>query len=457
MDNTAPRLFTRLYTSIIFAVLFSVVLTRFSVEHLFEQDGINDFVRDTHSVYLQLQQQLVTSPEKILTHPHPTFPYANEFNIQWRSNNSGAPFCSDCEYIGDASGIKVFELADARLLAVYEFPKHNLVLLISDVAHHPIQEVTLPVDGWTEYQEVDDIDVEQIVFYLFALISILVIGCAVYFPIRQLQKQIMSLVLINKQFGEGKLSTRSTQRYNKPLDELASSFNNMATAITDTVKENQIFAQAVPHEVRTPLSRIQLAVGLLQKMNDDQRQIALLENIDTYIDDINDLISQIVAFTRLSDINDEANNAHDQEIHLEAFVDSRLKALRHDASIHVSASVESGLTFFTNPMYLRLVIDNLIKNAVNYAQKEVHLSIQQQSGNIILCIEDDGEGIASEHYETVFIPFARLDESRSRKTGGLGIGLSITKAATKKMQADISVGRSHLGGARFTCFLFANQ
>ncbi|MDP2561525.1 ATP-binding protein [Psychrobium sp. 1_MG-2023] len=64
-------------------------------------------------------------------------------------------------------------------------------------------------------------------------------------------------------------------------------------------------------------------------------------------------------------------------------------------------------------------------------------------------VSDDGQGIDPKDYQTVFIPFTRLDKSRSRKTGGLGVGLAITKGACKKIKAEISISQSHLGGARF--------
>ncbi|PKG37380.1 ATP-binding protein [Psychromonas sp. Urea-02u-13] len=457
MENNSPRLFTRLYTSIIFALLFSVLLTRVSVQQLFDQDGINDFVRDTHYIYLQLQIQIIASPEKVRNMPHAGVAFINEFDLQWRALSQKIPFCTDCNYIGDANGIRVFELADLRLLAVYDLPEHNLQLLISDSLQQSTPQNNEPNQEWAEYQEIDDVDVEQIVFYLFTLISIIAIGAAVYFPISQLQKQIMTLVATNKQFGEGKLNVRSDRHFSKPLDELASSFNNMANAITDTVKENQIFAQAVPHEVRTPLSRIQLAVGLLQKMNEDQRQLALLENIETYIDDIDDLISQIVAFSRLNSVTDETPVQQTQSIQLSTFVASRLASIKHDSTIHTVINIDASIHYIANPMYLRLVLDNLMKNALSYAKSEVRISVKQQSGHFILSVEDDGQGIATEHYETIFFPFSRLDKSRSRKTGGLGIGLSITKAATKKMHADIAVGKSELGGALFRCFLFKHS
>ena len=105
---------------------------------------------------------------------------------------------------------------------------------------------------------------------------------------------------------------------------------------------------------------------------------------------------------------------------------------------------------------MRLLIDNLIKNAMVYANNEIIISINSFENVITFCVEDDGPGIPNQDYKTIFMPFSRLDKSRSRKTGGLGLGLSISKAACKKMNGDISVINNHIGGAKFTCTLNKN-
>ena len=77
------------------------------------------------------------------------------------------------------------------------------------------------------------------------------------------------------------------------------------------------------------------------------------------------------------------------------------------------------------------------------------ISVVQQANHVLITVDDDGCGIPVDQIETVFIPFARLDQSRNRATGGLGLGLSIAKAASDKMNGEIRVGKSPLGGAKF--------
>lgn len=469
MAKLSPGLFTRLYTSIIFAIVISVLLTQYSVDSLFEQDGLNDFVRDTHHMYVGLKEQIIRQPPADGEYPVANFPYADEFLVSWRKLDSKLPICESCKYIGSANDIEIYHIEGDRLLAVYWMPSVNSQLLISD-RKEPLPMTEIESLELNELEEISidyDIDTEVVIFYIFVLLCLLLIGSIIYWPIRQLQKQMMSLVDANNTFGQGDLNVRSDENLTKPLNQLAVSFNMMATSIADSVKESQIFAQAVPHELRTPLSRIQLASGLLRRNCTEEQELLLLENIDTYIDDIDELIGQIVAFTRLNSIADEDDFDVYQTIQLHSFTQSRIKAIRgsqltatslanKERDISIDVMVDEQIEITTNPMYIRLLIDNLLKNGLSHAKSNVTISVEQVENTIVLNVEDDGAGIPSESFETIFFPFARLDKSRSRKTGGLGLGLAISKAATKKMNAQLTVENNDKGGAKFTC-IFSNQ
>lgn len=84
-----------------------------------------------------------------------------------------------------------------------------------------------------------------------------------------------------------------------------------------------------------------------------------------------------------------------------------------------------------NEVNLRLVIDNLLKNSALYASKQVQVFVEQNDTEVTITVEDDGKGIPDKDKESIFIPFARLDKRKNRKTGGLGLGLAITAAAVK--------------------------
>ncbi|EDQ01748.1 sensor histidine kinase [Shewanella benthica KT99] len=248
---------------------------------------------------------------------------------------------------------------------------------------------------------------------------------------------------------------RASPKLSEPVKALATSFNQMAESITETVKENQIFAQAVPHEMRTPLSRIQLATGLLRKSSTEPQQVALLDNIDTYIDDIDELTKQVLTFSKLNAAIGEDKSISKQVIKLEAYLDERIIQLNQDKTKNVILYCHQQ-ELECDPAYLRLMFDNLVKNAIRYAKSTVIICVEikevnQADTQLIITVADDGPGIAKEDFDTIFIPFSRLDKSQNQQTGGLGLGLAIAKAATKRMSGELSVSRPPDGGASFSC------
>lgn len=436
-----PSFFTRLYISIIFAVIFSSLLTILFVENIMEQDAIDDFAHDTHYIYTEISQQIPSAEQQELTL---TFPSINGLIIDFQPLNAAESVCETCVFITKKKDAKIFKFENG-FLAVYDFPNLSYQLIISDAD-------TLDEDD--EIEKMTGLTIEEAIFVLYSAIVLLVLFLTLYWPVRLLQKQINGLVHTTQTFGAGQLNIRADEVLTKPLNNLARSFNIMASSISDTVKENQIFAQAVPHEIRTPLSRIQLAAGLLSKNNENEQQLALLENIDTYIEDIDELIGQVVAFSKLNSILDEDESNFYQSINFASFINARLQTIKLGNNINIEVDIEPALEITTNPVYLRLLIDNLLKNAFSHSQKCIKVCVKSVHDHIELYIEDDGPGVPVEFQETIFFPFARLDKSRSRKTGGLGLGLAIAKAACKRMNSELSVKNNSFGGACFIVRFF---
>ena len=310
-------------------------------------------------------------------------------------------------------------------------------------------------EGIIYCQEID------LIFLSLILITSLFLGIAIYWPIKNLQNQIKALIDTHQQFGSGDMQAKAKEDIQKPLDKLAHSFNDMAQAIADNVKERDTFSQAIPHEVRTPLSRIQLASGLIRRKSTDLDILALVDDVDKYVVDINELISQIVEYSKINSTivagsisKSESEVDQFQTIELKSFIESRLQLLAKNQNKEYSLVIDESLELTTNPFYLRLLVDNFIKNAFNYAQGEIKISANVTSFNnnqqLSITVEDDGIGVPLHDRETIFIAFARLDKSRSRKTGGLGLGLPIAKAAATKMAGKIVVSESPLGGALFS-------
>ncbi|AQS39261.1 signal transduction histidine kinase [Shewanella psychrophila] len=479
MAKLIPPLFTRLYLGIILALFGSIMMTLYFSEESITKSAMVDFHADTRYIFDEISSSIKHNgaepeayiqslPKKLLV-----------FDIRWLKIWNGSLKCENCKYLYTLDNNLIYERDDENLLAVFPLANSRGAILIGDLSHH---------SDWPDNQTIDEFNMdnlaniwqetpEDLLPLLMLLVAILAISAPLYFPIRQLQKQINQLIDTNERFGHGELTVRASHNLSEPVSSLATSFNQMANSITETVTENQIFAQAVPHEMRTPLSRIQLATGLLRKSCTEPQQVALLDNIDTYIDDIDELTKQVLTFSKLNAITSEGNAASKKLIELEPYLDERIIQLNQEQTKQVILYCHQQ-QLECDPVCLRLMFDNLVKNAIRYAKSTVIISVEmkqdldashaskkkssrskmsrranQANAQLIITVADDGPGIAKEDFDTIFIPFSRLDKSRNQQTGGLGLGLAIAKSATKRMSGELSVSRNPEGGARFCCRL----
>ena len=432
-------LFSRIYLSMVLAVVVIVVLTELVVDYQSESFDLKLFVRDanrTAELIINDNDLSQSEPGMRLIIPYPLNLFATAHMVP---SDAELGICVSCEIFKFTPTATYYELDNGMRAAAFKIADSQNTLIISERDVEDSDDTSLEA----QMEQAD-----ELIFFELVIITSLVLAFALYWPLKSLRRQINQLIKTNEQFGQGNLQVNASEDIQKPLNQLAASFNVMAQAIAENVKERDIFAQAIPHEIRTPLSRIQLAAGLIRKKTDDQDIVALVDDVDNYVVDINELIREIVEYSKISTDKEQATELF-QTIELKPFVESRLKVLAHNPIKKLTIDIDPSVTLTTNPIYLRLLIDNFVKNALNHAQKRIRISAQVTDAQLLIAVEDDGNGIAWPDRFTIFIPFARLDKSRSRKTGGLGLGLPIAKAAAQKMNGEISVSESTLGGAKF--------
>ncbi|MDN3615763.1 HAMP domain-containing sensor histidine kinase [Vibrio gallaecicus] len=357
------------------------------------------------------------------------------FNLRLIENWDGEPPCRNCEHHTTLNTIPVY-LTDTNLYsAVFPLPNSKYSFVFSE-----IEEFFSPDIEWYEDSERH--------FLLALLIAVVfAIGASIYLPIRRLQERIELLVAKQEQFGKGKLSTRSNTKELHPISDLASSFNSMAEEIESKVKQSHIFAQAIPHEVRTPLSRIQLAADLLRREAPEKHQV-LFDDIDNYIDDINELTSDIIMLSKLNVADDSFFELVKINTDLSEYCLERVRYSKL-SNVEFESLLLHGIKTKCDCTMARLVLDNILKNAGNYTKDKVWVTLDENSENWLIAIEDNGKGIPVEKRNEVLLPFSRLDQSRTSKTGGFGLGLAIANSAAKKLGWEIRIQGSNHGGAKF--------
>ncbi|MGB0834751.1 MAG: ATP-binding protein [Psychrobium sp.] len=432
-------LFSRLYLGVVIVILCSIVVTRLVGEMVFKKEEFTHFsITADYLKDLAIQEVSHKTLNEQDAYQLPP-PFTFYFSAKFVSSKQWHELCHSCLFIGRGEGVEYYEFVEGERVAYFSSvtPKRDILI------YEKTDEER--VEGEESELHIDELDSP-----FFLILCLIFIFVSLYWPLKKMHRQIYDLNKAQKEFGRGDMSARADEGILRPLNDIAINFNRMAEAIDKSVKEKEVFAHAIPHEIRTPLSRIQLAAGLLRQQSSDDKVAALLDDVDKYIVDINELISQIVNFSKLTNSKSTEYYQNYETIFLSDFIKSRMALVNVPSDKSIALNICSEARITTNPVYLRLVVDNLIKNALIYADYQVNIIVYVESGEVYMLVEDDGAGIDNASYETVFIPFARLDSSRSRKTGGIGLGLSITKAAVLNMHGTIDVGRSALGGASFT-------
>ena len=210
------------------------------------------------------------------------------------------------------------------------------------------------------------------------------------------------------------------------------------------------FVGDASHELRTPVARIRFGMEMLAEEDDYEYRIQQLDMIDKDIEALNTLIDEIMTYAKLEQGMPSLEiekvvlfNVLDQVV-------NETDALKTGKDIQLQ-TMSTSLEVDAERRYLHRVVQNLVGNAVRYCDHKVLVSggVTAQ-GVAYVCVEDDGPGIPEEDRSRVFEAFARLDDSRTRASGGYGLGLSIVSRIAYWFGGEIQVDQSPtLGGARF--------
>ncbi len=284
---------------------------------------------------------------------------------------------------------------------------------------------------------------------IISAMSLLLITAAAYVIIHPLEKKIKSVESAARRIGGGDLSARAAVDGRDEVSQLAYAFNSMAEHIQRLIDSQRELTRAVSHELRTPVARIRFGMEMLADTDDVDDRFRQLAQLDGDIDELNKLIDEILTYAKLEQgIPVLDFEAVDLGKLLQQVV-KETEALGVKPKISLSLP-ENTTIVEAERRYLHRVLQNLAGNATRYAKSEVRLSAGIHDNYAYIAVEDDGEGIAEKDRERVFQPFTRLDDSRTRASGGYGLGLSIVSRIAFWFGGNMKVETSpSLGGAKF--------
>ncbi|MGL4318691.1 MAG: ATP-binding protein [Pseudomonas sp.] len=289
---------------------------------------------------------------------------------------------------------------------------------------------------------------------LIGALGLSLTGLILYLLVRRLERRLLGLESAASRLALGQLDARAPTQGADSVGRLASTFNAMAEQLQRLLNVQREMVRAVSHELRTPVARLRFGLEMIGDAHSDEARRKYMDGMDGDIQELDKLVDEMLVYARLEQGSPELNY---QRVDLCALIDQvigELAPLRATVRVERGQSRDApdgGALVEAEPRYLHRALQNLLSNAMRHADSRVRLSYQIGHKRCRIDVEDDGPGVPEDAWERVFAPFLRLDDSRTRASGGHGLGLSIVRRIIYWHAGRAHVGRSaSLGGAQFS-------
>ena len=317
--------------------------------------------------------------------------------------------------------------------------------------------ISIPDDKWDEFADEFSVQVYNnkadykrnslIITVLLALLG----GVVTYFisghalrPIKEFSDKIEEVQAQN-------LSDSRIEENNvKELNQLGISYNKMLERLSDAFEIQRQFTANAAHELRTPLALMQVQLDLYNSASHPGNDADTLQTIKM-VTEQNDKLNRMVK--TLLDMSELQSVGRDDKIILDAIVEevlADLEPLAVEKNIKLIGKCEDATMIGSDILIYRLVY-NLVENAIKYNHPlgQVTVTAYQRNKHVYLSVEDTGSGIPKELRERVFEPFFRVDKSRSRELGGVGLGLALVREIVRVHDGSICIKSGKTGGTIF--------
>ena len=317
--------------------------------------------------------------------------------------------------------------------------------------------ISIPEDKWDEFSNDFSVQVYNnkedykrnslIVSALLALLG----GVAAYFisghalkPIREFSdkiEEVQAQNLADSRIEESKI---------KELNQLSVSYNKMLERLSDAFEIQRQFTASAAHELRTPLSLMQVQLDLYhstQHPGSDADTVQMIKMLTEQNDRLGKMVKTLLDMSELQTVG------RDEKIILNDLVDEvleDLEPLAQEKNIKLIGKYKN-ITMIGSDILIYRLVYNLVENAIkyNHSDGQVTVNAYKKQKHIYLSVEDTGSGIPKELRERVFEPFFRVDKSRSRELGGVGLGLALVHEIVRVHDGSISIKSNPAGGTIF--------
>jgi len=271
---------------------------------------------------------------------------------------------------------------------------------------------------------------------LGAMILVLVGIASVWFS-RRLARPLDQLARAARRFGAGDTAARASLHRADEVGDVGRAFDEMADRTAQLLRSQRQLMGDVSHELRTPLARIRVALELAAE--DPAAAQDVLSDVGVDLDEIDQLIGDILTTARLDGDHAKIDREATSVIELADRATRKFKSRHPGRSLERSQGDDRAIQ--CDPLLLRRALDNLLDNAAKYsdAGTEVTLAIQPNGTTVAFEIVDHGIGMSPAEIDLAFTPFWRADDSRTRRTGGVGLGLALARRIARAHGGDVTL------------------
>ena len=321
--------------------------------------------------------------------------------------------------------------------------------------------ISIPEDKWDEFANDFSVQVYNnkadyrknslIISAVLALLG----GVATYFisghalrPLREFSDKI------EKVQAQNLADSRVEENQVKELNQLSVSYNRMLERLSDAFEIQRQFTANAAHELRTPLALMQVQLDLYHSNShpdNDADTVQMIKMVTEQNDRLNKMVKTLLDMSELQTVG------RDDEIILDALVDEvleDLEPLAEGKNIRLIGKCKD-ITMVGSDILIYRLVYNLVENAIKYNHSggQVTVTADRKEKHVYLSVEDTGTGIPEELKERVFEPFFRVDKSRSRELGGVGLGLALVREIVRVHDGSITVKSNPSGGTIFEVVL----
>lgn len=325
-----------------------------------------------------------------------------------------------------------------------------------------LRDRELPAEEAAEAAEEQWLVYAERLAWLFLIV--LFLGSSFYWISRRTARHMRQLLHASQAISQGRFDTQIPLTSPEPIRQLAQQLNTTRDNIKGLIDRERVLALAIPHELRTPLSKMRLVLDLSRDCSSVAEYETVIEDMDGYVDELQELVNNLLTLTQ-----HPRQIAHERfslaAVIEEAVSDHHL--LHPELDIRVRCHAD---TITTGKVQLQTVLNNLLRNACACADHSVYIEAGQtegkgegetgqtegnnRGGELYIVVANDGQTIPEAMRERIFDPFVRLDAERERRSGdggAAGLGLALVRQAVQQAGGSIAVTEGYLAtGFRLT-------